>query len=182
MNIHPNEYYHLYNRSNNSEIVFRTRENHLHFLKKYRTQLDGLVDTIGYCLMPTHFHFLIQVKSDDINLVKRRIGIWLSSYTKSINKLNNRHGSIFQRHTRAKHIDNESYIVTLLTYIHQNPLRGGFVDKIEDWEFSSYLNYIDIRKGSLLNKIIVEELFPSVKAIKEHTENIIEEVDKKYWI
>ncbi|MBM2817241.1 MAG: hypothetical protein HW421_4003 [Ignavibacteria bacterium] len=62
MQFYENEYYHLYNRTNNDEALFRSRENYSYFLKKYRYFLDDLFDTIAYCLMPTHFHFLVRVK------------------------------------------------------------------------------------------------------------------------
>ena len=56
MIIRSNEYFHLYNRSNNNEIVYKSVENYHYFLRKCRKYLNGLADVIGYCLMPTHFH------------------------------------------------------------------------------------------------------------------------------
>ena len=88
--------------------------------------------------MPTHFHFLIQIISEETDLVRNNIGILLSSYTKAINKVNNRNGSLFQNHTKAKVIEDDEYMWNLINYIHQNPLRNALVDKIEEWEFSSY--------------------------------------------
>jgi len=74
MDLHPNRYYHLYNRSNNAEIAFKIRENYLYFLKKYRPGLADSLDTIGYCLMPTHFHFLVYIRSEDVHALKKRVG------------------------------------------------------------------------------------------------------------
>jgi hypothetical protein len=37
-------------------------------------------------------------------------------------------------------------------YIHQNPVKAGLVNRIEDWEFSSYPDYIGLRNGTLVNK------------------------------
>ncbi len=62
MKYYENIYYHIYNRTNNEETLFRSRENYLYFLKKYRYYLEELLETIGYCLMPTHFHFLARVR------------------------------------------------------------------------------------------------------------------------
>ncbi len=66
MEIFPFQYYHLYNRTNNDEILFRDRESYLYFLKKFRHYLTEFADTHAYCLMPTHFHFLIYLKSEDV--------------------------------------------------------------------------------------------------------------------
>ncbi len=155
MNIYPLNYYHLYNRSINSEILFLNRDNYIFFLKKFRYHLSDFVNFIGYCLMPTHFHFLIYIKSENIEQIKQNIGTILRSYTRAFNLNINRTGSLFQQHTKTKLIKDDKYLITLLTYIHQNPIRSNLVNKAEDWEFSSYMDYIDMRKGTLLQKDII---------------------------
>ena len=82
-----------------------------------------------------------------------------SSYTKAINKKYTRHGSLFEQHYNAKHIEEENYFITLAFYIHQNPVRSKLVDRAEEWEFSSCQDYIELRKGSLPNKELILERF-----------------------
>ncbi len=55
MDFIENQYYHLYNRTNNEEALFRSRDNYIFFLKKYRYYFDDLFDTISYYLMQTFF-------------------------------------------------------------------------------------------------------------------------------
>jgi putative transposase len=181
MQLFPYQYFHLYNRSIGNELVFRSRENYIFFLRKYRFLLEEYIDTIAYCLMPTHFHFLIFIKKDDIMTIKKRIGILLRSYTNSYNIKYNRHGSLFQQHTKSKIIDDDSYIITLLTYIHQNPIRTGIVKKAEEYEFSSYQDYIDLRNGTLPTKSIILERI-KINELKEITDIKIQNIDKKFWI
>jgi len=109
--------------------------------------------------MPTHFHFLIYVRSKETELIKKNIGILLSSYTKAINKAFSRTGSLFQNHTKTKLITDERYLLTLTNYIHQNPLRLGLVKKLVDWEFSSYRDYIGKRNGNLIDKTFIMKEF-----------------------
>ncbi len=52
-------YYHIYNRGNQREDIFLERENYIYFLKKFRQYFGGITDTLCYCLMPNHFHFLL---------------------------------------------------------------------------------------------------------------------------
>ena len=66
-----------------------------------------------------------------------------------------RHGSLFQQNTKAKPVVDDRSLFTLVTYIHQNPLRSNLVDKAEDWCFSSFRDYIDERKGTLQKKQII---------------------------
>jgi REP element-mobilizing transposase RayT len=182
MELIPNEYHHIYSRSNNNEIVFREDENYRHFLRGYWHYFKGDLDTIGYCLMPTHFHFLIYVKSQDVDSIKKRFGILLSSYTKAVNKRYQRHGNLFQSHTKSRRIDSDSYLTTILTYIHQNPLRSGLVVTLGDWEHSSYRDYIGGQTKSLVKKHHVMRLFSSLRDFREFSERMIPAVEKKYWV
>lgn len=130
--------------------------------------------------MPTHFHFLIYVRSIETELIKKNIGILLSSYTKAINKSFSRTGSLFQNHTKTKLITDERYLLRLTNYIHQNPLRIGIVKNIVDWEFSSYRDYIGKRKGTLIDKALMRKEFNSVDEFILFSSKKIEKIDFLY--
>jgi putative transposase len=173
MKFYENQYYHIYNRTNNQEALFKSFENYLYFLTKYRFYLDSHLDTIAYCLMPTHFHFLVKTKSmQDVghlggvghlkinivdisdadyfsNSISSGFKTLQSSYTKAINKQFNRNGSLFQQRFKVNLIEDENYFINSVFYIHQNPVRSNLVKKAEEWTFSSYQDYIDLRKGNL---------------------------------
>ncbi|MCF6359136.1 MAG: transposase [Cyclobacteriaceae bacterium] len=59
-----NTYYHIYNRANGNENLFRSDENYEYFLKKWGEYISDIADTYAYCLMPNHFHFLIKTKTE----------------------------------------------------------------------------------------------------------------------
>ena len=167
MILEKDNYYHLYNRSINEEKLFYNRENYIYFLKKYN-KLVNLVNTLTYCLMPTHFHFLIKVTTHDSYKLNRAIGDLLSGYAKAINIQQNRHGSLFEQHTKAKPIKSQKQMIALVHYIHQNPIRSKLVKKLDDWEFSSYRDYIGVREGKLPLK---EEILSQYKNIDEFIEH-----------
>lgn len=56
-----NNYYHIYNRGSNRAQIFFDEENYLFFLKRWREYVYPYVDVIAYCLMPTHYHFLVRI-------------------------------------------------------------------------------------------------------------------------
>jgi hypothetical protein len=107
--------------------------------------------------------------------ISDKIGIMLSSYTKAFNKRFNRHGSLFQEHSQAKPISNDRYLISLLTYIHQNPIRSGLVEKVEEWKYSSYQDYIDFRKGTLPKKEIILDMIKQ-NELRELTEKRLIEI------
>ena len=59
------EYYHIYNRGNNSEMLFYNDDNYNYFLELYSKYIEPIAHTFAYCLMPNHFHFVIQIKTGD---------------------------------------------------------------------------------------------------------------------
>jgi REP element-mobilizing transposase RayT len=60
----PGGYYHVYNRGNNRENIFRDPRSYSHFLRLYAKYIKPMADTYAYCLMRNHFHILIQIKED----------------------------------------------------------------------------------------------------------------------
>ncbi|MDB9514500.1 transposase [Kamptonema animale CS-326] len=140
-------YYHVYNRGNNCQLIFFERENYIYFLRQLRNHLiTHGVDIIAYCLMPNHYHLLVYLQNDDFSKLMQSFTL---SYTKAINKRYQRVGSLFQGRFQAIHVDREDYLLHLTRYIHLNPVSAKIVEKAEDWEFSSYQEYIDLRQGSL---------------------------------
>jgi hypothetical protein len=146
--------------------------------------------------MPTHFNFLIRVKelsetpetsdtstvSDISIIVKRNIGTLLSSYTKAINKRFKRHGSLFQPHSKTKEIKDEQYLLTLISYIHQNPVRSRLVTKAEEWKYSSYQDLIGNRNGILPDREFFKQYFNNDEELKKYSKEIVSEVKKEVWV
>ena len=181
MKLEQGHYYHLYNRSNNGEIVFKQADNYLYFLHKYRDYLGAWLDTHTYCLMPTHFHFLVCARTDQTEQVSHGVALWLSSYTKAINKRFERHGSLFQPHTKAICVSDERYLMTLMAYIHQNPLRARLVETLDAWPYSSYPDLAGLRSGTLPCRALVDAYFDSVQRFRAYSEQSIPTVDGRYW-
>jgi putative transposase len=171
MNLYPEEFYHIYNRGNNSQPIFFKEDNYLFFIKKIRDQLSPVSEIISYCLMPNHFHLIIKATENSIATRNTfggkpmqefayRIGILLSSYSQAINKQNSTSGSLFQQKTKVKILSEqvegkkESYLEHCFFYIHNNPIRAKLVSKLKDWPYSSWPDYTGKQNGTLCNKAL----------------------------
>jgi len=144
MKFEKDNLYHIYNRGNNRQQILFNAENYLYFLYKMRDYLRPNCDILAYCLMPNHFHFLINTNEQSIankrvgsfekNTLSEGIRILLSSYTQAINKQENRVGSLFTQNTKCKCLTTNDleheYAFTCFGYTHQNPMRAGLVRKI----------------------------------------------------
>ena len=170
MNFKEDCTYHVYNRSN--EILFYNRDNYLFFLRKIRDHLLPYADVLSYCLMPNHFHLILTVnaegvkysekkKREDMQLLSQSLGTVLSSYTQALNRQIGRRGNLFAHKTKAKILNDakDDYALNCFMYVHQNPMLAKLVDKLEDWEFSSFPDYIGRRNGTLINKKLGLDIF-----------------------
>lgn len=189
MHFEENKTYHIYNRSN--EKVFHSNENYNYFLSKVSKLIIPYAHILSWCLMPNHFHFLIVARMDGCQLINEKhrpnvqqlsknIGTLLSSYTKAINKAHNRRGKLFSHNTQAKCLNDEinsgDFLVNCFHYIHQNPLKAKLCENIEDWEFSSYLDYVGLRNDNLVNKDLAYEMINCDKDnFKAQSDILIEE-------
>jgi REP element-mobilizing transposase RayT len=143
----PGEYYHLYNRGNNRQNIFFERENYLYFLKQFRHVVaEETVHVVAYCLMPNHYHLLVYLREDGLSKAMQRFTM---SYTNAMNRRYGRCGSLFQGRFQTIHVDSDAYLLQLTRYIHLNPVRACLVQRPEEWEFSSYCDYVELRRGTL---------------------------------
>ncbi len=60
----PDIHYHIYTHANGFENLFQSQENYGYFLRRYEHFIPPIADTLAYCLMPNHIHFLIRVKTE----------------------------------------------------------------------------------------------------------------------
>jgi len=77
--------------------------------------------------------------------ISRQFGDLFSSYTQAFNKQNNRMGGLFIKNFQRKDVTSDEYLRTLVVYIHNNPVHHGFVNKPEEWLFSSYSEILNGR-------------------------------------
>ena len=168
--------YHLYNRGNNRQHIFLESENYLYFLRQLRRYLlPVVIDVIAYCLMPNHYHLLIFLKTDDLSRPMQRFSL---SYTKAINKRYARVGALFQGRFKAAIVETDPYLLHLSRYIHLNPVLAGLVKQPENWEYSSYQEYVGVRQGSLPSPQAVLSQFPSSSDYQRFVQSYMDS-DKK---
>lgn len=160
MKIEEDCYYHIYNRGNNKGIIFFQESDYAHFLNQFNEYLKSCTEIYAYCLMPNHFHFFAKI-TNKANFEKG-IKNFFISYVKHINFKYDRVGSLFQGRYKVSQITSDSYFTRIITYIHQNPLSLPAIEKLEDYKYSSYHEYLT-NVPSCLNKEVVIDWFGNLK-------------------
>jgi putative transposase len=127
-----------------------------HKAKLYHDQLkdeNPFVEIIAYCLMPTHIHLaLYEVLDRGVSEYMRRV---LDSYTRYFNKKINRKGPLWESKIKKVKVISQEQLLHLTRYIHLNPTTAGLVKKPEEWQYSSYREYIGLEN----TKMCVKERF-----------------------
>jgi len=168
------QYYHIFNRGNNRETLFRHEGNYHYFLGLYTKHIHLVADTFAYCLLSNHFHLLVQVKSGDdfllgkVSSPSQRFGNLFNAYTKAINKIYRRTGNLFEKPFHRKLVTNEDYFRHLVTYIHYNPQKHGLIDDFRLWPFSSYSDLLSNQPTPLKREEVLASFGDLETFIQQH--------------
>jgi len=119
------------NRGRRGEQIFSRSGDYEVFIEllKEATDLWG-VQISAYCLMPNHYHLLIQTPQGNISRCMRHIN---GVYTQRYNRLHKCDGQLFRGRYKSILVEQDSYLLELVRYIHRNPLRAGLIDNILTW-------------------------------------------------
>jgi REP element-mobilizing transposase RayT len=131
--------YHVMIRGANRQEIFHDDEDCIKFLdiiKKYKIQ--SKMSVYAWCLMSNHVHLLLKEGNEDISLTMKRIGVSFVSY---YNEKYRTTGHLFQDRFKSENVESNRYLFTVIRYIHQNPVKAGIVNQVDEWRWSSCLGY-----------------------------------------
>lgn len=180
-------YYHIYNRGNNKQDIFLDDEDRKCFLFRLREALypefvdsrrkplpKGAFALLAYCLMPNHFHLLIRQNS--VVPITELIKKICTGYSKYFNKKHERIGHLFQDQFKAIGIINDSYLLWVSAYIHQNPKIAGLIKDLPEYPWSSYRDYLSLRSGKLCSKDLILGMVKSAEEYKKFVSDSFEKI------
>lgn len=186
----PDEFYHLYSRGVEKRPIFVDIEDKKRFIRLlficngsnpvvYKTVQGRPLDEIetgeklvaigAYCLMPNHFHLLIK-EINDGGIVKFMSKL-LTAYSSYFNKKYERTGALFGSQFKSTHLDSDSYLKYIYSYIHLNPLKifdpkwkEKNLDQVDienflnHYTFSSWNDYVGKNREEKI--ILDKDVFP----------------------
>ena len=125
-------------RGNARENVFIDNQDKGKLLKIiFEKKKDELFLLYAYCIMNNHAHFVLKEMKESISNSMKKI---TTSYAIYFNKKYNRVGHVFQDRFRSEVIKNDSYLLSAIRYVHNNPEKAGIANK-EEYPWSSYQFY-----------------------------------------
>lgn len=164
---YPGAFYHVFSRGNQKQPVFLSDEDRCIFIACLRKTCEKFnIAVHAYCLMPNHFHLLLETPLGNLS---RAMHFLVTKYTVYFNKKHKRQGHLFQGRYRAVLVDVVSYARELSRYIHLNPVRAQIVNSPDEYPWSSYGYFTGLAKpeGWLETSVVLRLFNDRAEAAQE---------------
>jgi putative transposase len=141
---YQNAWHHVMNRARRGQDLFVDKADYQKFidLLQETTELFN-VNVAAYCLMPTHYHLMLQTPDANLSRCMRHLN---GVYTQRYNVSHNCDGTLFRGRYKSILVDADTYVLQLVRYIHRNPLMAGLVKRLDQYVWSSHKGYLSKAK------------------------------------
>ena len=147
--------YHIVFRGVNKQHIFEEPADYEKLTKillNLKTEMN--YEIYAYCFMSNHVHILLKEKNiGDISLIMKRL---LTKYARWYNIKYKRSGALIANRYKSKPVEVDEYFLSLIRYIHQNPTKAKIVESLNDYEWSSYKEYISNENGLTDKEIVLK--------------------------
>lgn len=172
----PSETYHLFSRAVGNEKIFIEERNYAYFLQKLASHTSDIANILTYSLLPNHFHIVVKIKpfecvAEHFEMVKKkpidplstnipdfimeRFSNFLNSYTKSLNKMYMRKGSLFMDYVKRSKVENDWDLTSFIFYTHKNAVHHGYTSQIGEWKYDAYRSLLSDKPTNLMREEVL---------------------------
>jgi REP-associated tyrosine transposase len=136
--IDPTGIYHVGSNGNFDGSLYLEPRDRAAFLELYaRVARRREWTTYAYCLMTTHFHFVVQLTDGGLSEGMRELN---GCFSRRMNAVmgRTRRGHFFKNRFYANAVAEEAYLLGVCRYVVLNPVEAGICERPEQWGWSSY--------------------------------------------
>ena len=146
--------FHVINRGNGRQEVFHKRGDYYAFTSAIEEAVECFdVKILAYCLMPNHFHLLLQPERGG-ELIK--FMQWLmTSHVRRYHRHYGTSGHVWQGRYKSFIVQEDDHLLTVARYVEGNPVRAGFVKSARNWNWSSHRERIGRNVCKMLSELPV---------------------------
>lgn len=133
------------------------------------------VKVAAFCLMPDHYHLLVQTPDANLSRFMRHLD---GVYTQRFNLGHMHDGRLFRGRYKSVLIDQDEYLLDVVRYIHRNPIKKGLEERFGRYPWTSHKGYVSwAEKWDWLHREFVLSKFceDRERAIKYYKKFVSEE-------
>jgi len=160
---YPNAWHHVMNRARRGQDLFVDKADYQQLIDLLQETTDLFnVNVAAYCLIPTHYHLMLQTPDANLSRCMRHLN---GVYTQRYNVSHSCDGTMFRGRYKSILVDADNYVLQLVRYIHRNPLKAGLVKRLDQYVWSSHKGYLSKAKRlNWLYKHFVLEMLTAQKS------------------
>jgi putative transposase len=121
--------------------------------------VPGRVKLFGFCLMPNHFHFVMEPAHE--NALSQFMQWLLTSHVRRYHKHYGSSGHIWQGRFKSFPVQRDEHLIMVLRYVLQNPVRAGLSGTAPEWRWSS------LRRPQLIDACPVDDEAQLAELVQE---------------
>jgi putative transposase len=135
---HTGPTYHVVNRAIFGQLLYQDFGEYLAYVRLMASVLDtSPIELFAFCLMPNHLHLLLRTPAEpDMSAFMHRLTMTHALRLRGWRGTRGR-GAVYQSRFRASLVADDEYFYRTVRYVERNPVRATFVDRVEDWMWSS---------------------------------------------
>src|SRR4051812_36887072 len=141
--------YHVISRGNRRQTIFHDDTDYAYFIELLETVVRRCCWRChGYCLMPNHFHLLIETREPNVSERMQRLN---SRYAQWFNRRYGYSGHLFQGRFYGRLVESAYHLLELARYVVANPVRAGLCSHAGEWRWSSYRAVVgEVKRATFL--------------------------------
>jgi len=168
--------YHVMSRGVGRGNIFLANDDYSRFLEYVERAREKFnLDIFAFVLMSNHYHILLRTNEANLSRAMQ----WIqTAYSIYYNRKHKRSGHLFQGRYKSVLVEKESYWHILSIYIHLNPVRAGMVKKLSEYKWSSYHDYVNLKKRNtwVNSEAVLEETGSSKQDSRKEYRKLVREV------
>ncbi len=127
--------YHVIQRGTNREYIFEEHRWKKNLLQEIIKSIEvDQMDLFAFVIMGNHYHLALRTEKTALSKIMHRIN---SNFGRYYNRDRGRTGSVFEGRYKAFPIENENYLLSVIRYIHRNPVRAAICSSVDEYSWSS---------------------------------------------
>lgn len=121
-------------------------------------------DLYAWCLMTNHVHLLLRIGFEDLAKLMQRLD---GTYAQYFNWRYGRVGPLYDGPYTSLPVEDDAYLMQVICYIHENPVKAGMADSPGDYQWSSYSEYLRPEESTRTKTSGLLDLFGGANGFRE---------------